>query len=41
LASLLSAEQLVYRADEGRQLFLGQDEKTISELNATVRFSIP
>src|ERR1700675_2640111 len=41
LSCLLSAEQLVYRADEGRELFLSQDEKTVSELNAPVRFRIP
>jgi hypothetical protein len=35
--SLLSAEQLVYRADKGQELFLGQDDKTASELNAAVR----
>jgi hypothetical protein len=41
LPSLLRAKQLVYRVDEGRQLFLSQDEKTVSELNATVRVRIP
>jgi hypothetical protein len=38
LAGLLSTEQLVCRANEGWQLFLSQDEKTVSELNATVHF---
>src|SRR5258708_2392481 len=40
LSSLPRAKQFVYCADEGRQLFLSQDEKTVSKLNATVRFRI-
>jgi hypothetical protein len=41
LPSLLRAKQLIYRVDEGGQLFLSQDEKTVSESKATVRFRIP
>src|ERR1700721_2240176 len=36
LARLLSAEQLIYRADEGRYIFLSQDEKAARESSAAV-----